>query len=450
MSLSRKNLVLLAVAAVLVLLNLVGGESAGGAEDLPSLPVVVAEDVTKVRISNPIESLTLSRVAKGKDAQDPDTWRITEPLDFPADASQIRTMLRPFGAGVEMEARVDEGNLEDYGLDDQHGRLVELYTVGDTPTLAVWVGKTAAGPSTFVRIPGSDTVYRADVGGMQRYYRAAGDWRDKWALEVDRNEARALVVRRGDEVLRFRQLSAPLDGGTENPGTWTMDEVGFEADPATIAELVKAVTRVRAGDIHNADYPGGFTAPAAVAELTLADGSTRTLTLGHAVEGASAFVRVDGREEVFRVAASLRRQLLQPLESFRSRQLFDFRRAEVVGVTLVDGGLTVVIAVEEEGERFRITQPPNMDVDQKQALFTVNTLATLRAAGVPQDGGFAPTGTRFRVALADGRAETLEVGAAERDADDQPVVRVRVGGRPEVYFLKASQVSSLKKAFGRG
>lgn len=448
MTLSFKNRVLVAVAAVLLALNLVGGGAGPAAEDLPSLPAVVPNDVTRIRISNSVESLTLTRAATGKDAQDPDTWRITDPLDFPADASQVRTLLRAFGTGVEMEARIDEGNLEDYGLDDQSGRLVELYTVGDTPTLAVWVGKTASGASTFVRLPGSETVYRADVGGMQRFHRPAAEWRDKWVIELDRNAVRAMVVRRGPETLRFRRLSAPLDGSTDDPGTWTLDDVGFEADSAAIGELVKAVTRVRAGDIHNPDYPGGFEAPAAVAELELEDGTRRVVTLGSAAEGSSAFVKVDGRDEVFRVAASVRRQLLQPVDSFRSRQVLSFLRAEVATVTLVDGGLTVVLRAVDDGERWEVAQPPNMDVDQRQALFTVNTLATLRAAGVPSDRSFAPSGTRFTVGLRDGRTLTLEVGATERDPEDRPVVRVR--SDDGVWWIPASQLSQLKRAFGRG
>lgn len=448
MTLSVKNRVLLAVAAVLLALNLVGGGAGSAREDLPSLPAVAPRDVTRIRISNPVESLTLIRTATGKDEQDPDTWRIAEPLDFPADASQVRTLLRAFGPGVEMEARIDEGNLEDYGLDDQSGRLVELYTVGDTPTLSVWVGKTASGTSTFVRLPGSRTVYRADLGGMQRFYRAAAEWRDKWVIEVDRNAVRALVVRRGSETLRFRRLSAPLDGSTDDPGTWTLDDVPFEADSAAIGEVVKAVTRLRAGDIHNPDYPGGFEAPAAVAELELEDGTRRQLTLGSAAEGSSAFVKVDGRDEVFRVAASVRRLLLQPVDAFRSRQVLSFLRAEVATVTLVDGGLTVVLRALDGGERWEVAQPPNMDVDQRQARFTVNTLATLRAAGVPSDRSFAPTGTRFIVGLRDGRTLTLEVGATERDPEDRPVVRVR--SDDGVWWIPASQLSQLKRAFGRG
>jgi hypothetical protein len=78
------------------------------------------------------------------------------------------------------------------------------------------------------------------------------------------------------------------------------------------------------------------------------------------------------------------------------------------------------------------------------------SLATLRAFDIAPDDTFTPTGERFTLRFRDGRAETLDLGQVEADADRQPLVRVRVTGRPGVYRLKANSLDELRKAFGRG
>lgn len=450
MSPARKTWVLAAFAAILAVLNLVGG-AVSPPTSLPSLPSVVPDEVTKVVVYTPIERLVLTREPGGDARPEFAKWRITEPLDFPADASQVRSLVRAFGPGVPMEARVDEGNLEDYGVDDQHGKLVELYTSGDTPAVAVVVGKPAAGSSCFVRIPGADAVYRADVGSRARIYQPAADWRDKLAFEVDRDEVVAMDLTRGAETLRLRRLPGRPVGaeGKEIPGDWTLEGAPYPLDALALDAVVRAATRIRAGEVHAADYPGDFEHPRAVAVVSLKDGTTRRVVVGGVSDEKAALVKVDGRDEVYRTSGQLLRQLTQPLSALRDRTLLRFLRKDVASVALVEGGLTVVLA-QGEDESWTVAQPANMAVDQKSALFAANTLAALRAERFVPTPGFSPSGARFVVTMRDGATHTVELGVAEKDEDGQPVVRVRVVGSADVAWLRANVVAELKKAFGRG
>ncbi len=450
MSNPRKTWLLLAIAAVLAVLNLIGN-AAPVAASLPSLAAVAPDMVTRVRIYSPIEEVILTRTASEPGRPENDKWRITSPLDFAADAAQVRSLLRVFGPGVPMEARVDVGNLEDYGVDDQHGKLIELYATDDEPAVAVVIGKAAAGTSSFVRLPGSEDVFRADLGGRSRFDKPAADWRDKLAFDVDKDAVTAIALTRGTETLRFRRGPGRPVGaeGKEIPGDWTMDDAPFAVDSAGIDAIARAVTRIRAGEIHNAEYPGDFEHPQAVAVLTMRDGSTHTVVVGGASDATASILRVDDRAEVYRASTQVRRQLTQPLSGLRDRALFDFQRKDVASVALAEGSLTIVLS-QGEGDVWAITQPPNMDVDQKQALFTVNTLAALRAASFAPDAAFSPTGSRFLITMQDGSTHSLDVGQTEKDADGQPIVRVRVSGKPELVQIKGTTLTELKKAFGRG
>jgi hypothetical protein len=452
MKLTRRSILFLVVAAVLLVADLVRFDTPPP-EALPVLPAVIPEAVVRVQISTPIEKLRMERTSPEKGSPGFEQWKIVSPLEFPADAAQIHTLMRTFAPGIPMEAFVDSGNLEDYGVDDQHGELVELFRAGeDVPAAAVIVGKTAAGPSTFVRIPGSDAVYRADMGGQARYARPAADWRDKVALEIDAAQVTGLTLVRGAESLQFtRGASTGVDEkGKALPGPWQLPNAPFVVDTTMVDAVIHTLARLRAGEIHNPDYSAGFEAPLATATLTLADGSSHTITLGGRLDEGACFVRVSGRDEVFRLSASVGRAMTQPLAAFRDRSLLAFDRADVASIAFVDRGLTVVLSQSDDGTSWAITQPANMDADQKQAIFAVNTLASLRAADIPADTRFDASGARFEVRFRDGRSQALELGQPERDAKNQPLVRVRVPGRAGVFLLRETVFTELRKAFGRG
>lgn len=447
---TRKTLALLVLAVVLAAFNLVGGGT-GEVESLPELAAVPPDSVHRIEVSTPVQKLTLERVSRERGTPDFERWRIVQPLEFPADAAQIRSTLRVFGQGVQMEAKVDEGNLDQYGLDNENGLVVELFGNDPVPVSSFVVGKPAAGGSTFVRLPEDDAVYRADVGGRARWERPAADWRDKVALQFDRAQATAFAIQRGGETLRFHRgpSVATNKEGEPIPGPWAMEGAPFPIDDETVESAVRTLSHLRAGEIHNPDYDAGFDAPAATATVVMADGASHTVVLGSRdVEGAS-FVKVDDRPEVFRTNAQVGRMLTSPLAAFRDRSLLSFEREDVETVALTEGGLTVVLAQEGEGNLWTVAQPPNMDADQKQAQAMINTLANLRAAGLAEDGRFTPSGAKIVVRFRDGRSETLEIGQAERDADDRPVVRVRVASREGVWQLKEATLTELKRAFGR-
>lgn len=441
MRLTRRSMMLLALAALFAVLNLFGSGGPAVVDELPALPAVVADDVLVLQVSTPIEKLRIERESTEKGTPGFERWRIVTPLDFPADAAQIRAVIDTFAAGLPMDAFVDRGNHEDYGVDDQNGLLVELFVAGqEVPGVSVVVGKTAAGPSTFARIPGSEDVFRADVGGRAPYARPAAEWRDRVALAVDTASVAGLTLTRGDEVLRF----------TGGAGSWVLEGAELAVDQDTLAATLRTVARIRATEIHNPDYDAGFDTPLAKATLLLTDGATQVVTLGSRIVDGAAFVRVSGRPEVFRTSGALGRAMTQPVDAFRDRRLLSFERDAVASIAYVDRGLTVVLEQAEDGASWAVTQPANMDADQKQALYTADTLSTLRAAGIAADTRFEATGARFEVRFRDGRSVALELGQVERDAENQPLVRVRATDRAGVYQLRESTLSELRKAFGRG
>lgn len=432
MRLVPKTWALLGVAVALAAANAYTVSPAAAPDALPSLPAVVPDDVTKVVISSPIDRLELDRTAFEKGHPEAERWQIVAPLDYPADVAQVRTLIRAFGLGVPMDARVDSGNLKDYQLEDQDARVVELYTTAATPALQVIVGRTVGPETSFVRLPGGSDVYRAAVGPRQRYDQPAADWRDRVVLDLAPDRVTGLVLRHGADTLRFAR-----DGAL-----WTMD--GAPADAETVSALARSLARIRAGDIHNGAFPGGFDAPLATASVE-AGPEVHTLTLGGASSATTSYLRVDARAEVFQVSGALGRMMTQPAAAFRDRTLFAFKAEDVAGLTLVQGSITVAIARGDAG--WTVTQPANMDVDGALADALASALSGLRAAGVPADAAFPAAQGRLEVTLRDGTRERLELGASERDAEGRAMVRVRC--RAGVFLLRAGTVAEIAHVFGR-
>lgn len=436
--LTPKSTVLLVIALVLGgLVALDRRPDPVEVSDLPALPAVPADEVRRVTIGDQINQLTLERAS----AEAP--WQLVAPLQYPADAQVVGAFVKALGAGIPMDVRVDEGNLEAYGVDDQHALRAELYTTGPEPALAVIVGKSAGPDSAFVRLPGSDTVYRAAVGARSRFERAAGDWRDRTLVDVPREQVQSLLIERAGQRLRFER--AP--GATPDaPGRWTLEGATFPVDDQGVELVVNTLVKLRAGEIHAPSYEAGLDAPAAVATLTTTDGKTHRVTLGSRADARAAWVKVDERPEVFRVGPRVRTALLLEAAALRDLSLARFDAQAVDSAAWTEGSLTIAVQWSPEALAWVVTQPANVEVDQKAIAAAVAQLAQLRAVALAPDASFTPSGAQARLSLRDGTRWQVDLGKPENEGK---IVRARVLGRDELFLLDARLLAEIRSAFGR-
>ncbi len=436
--LTAQSKVMLGLAALLGALNAADlRDEVVAGEALPSLPVVAPEAATRLTIGDQVNVLTIER---GTPA---DPWRIVAPLDYPADERLVGDFVKQVGRGVPMDLRLDEGNLEAYGVDDQHALRADVWAGGAEPVITVFVGNTAGPGASFVRLPGSDAVYRADVGSRARYERRAADWRDRAVLPLEREAVTAFTVSRGSDVLTF---SRGLSTGKE-PGPFRLEGAAFPTDAESIESMLRVLVKARASELHNASYDGGFEQPVATVSLRDTAGATHEVVLGSRSDDKATLLRVSGRDSVYRTSGQVFTLLTQPVSALRDRTMGAFDRAAVASMSWEEGGLTVTLAHDEAAGTWVVTQPENVDADQRAALDTVSTLASLRARAVADDGAFLPSGTVATVTMRDGSTWTLSLGQVDEASG---TVRARVGGRSEVFLLDARQLVALRAGFGRG
>lgn len=448
--LSRKTLALLALALLLGLANLLPAGGSSVAEALPVLPAVDREQVTRVEIRHgQLDKVVIEGSLEAG-------WEVVEPYASRADAILMRTVVSLFADPVPMEVRVDEGDAETYGVDDNEGVLVELFTSGEEPALSVVVGADMPGGTSFVRLQGSDTVYRARVGGRNRYIRDPLEWRDHLLLTSPVEQVSDVEIRRGGFSTHLQRLpTGALDrGGAPKLGPWTLpDQPGFRPDQQTLTELAGALSTVRAGRILSAGTDGGFEPPVAEVTLRLSDGGVHTLTFGSRPAQGAVFMKLSGRDDVFLVSASKLAAVPDSLDALRDLTVFSLRREDIATLRLEDGGVPVELTQLDDG-LWSVTEPANVDADVKEILFTANTLASLRAAAIddavtPEQAGLLTPTTRVTFRMKSGETLTLELGRDVADERGRMQRYARRSGRPEIFRLDLATVVRIRKGFGR-
>ena len=456
---TSKTLFLAFVALLLLGLNLLDrGTGERIVEQLPAIAAVPRESVSRIELSSAIEKIVLQRViGEGiKGALDGEgRWKLSAPIEGDADQVAVRSLLNNFRKAAPVDVRVDQKNLEEYGLDAGNGIVVELFEQGDQPVVSFTIGNDGPGGSSFVRISGDDAIYRARLGGRFRYARTAAEWRNHVLMDFEPNGATGLTVAIAGQtpVVLVRSPETGVDG-KETPGTWAMEpDPGWALDQAALNAIVDTLGRMRAGDMLAADFDGGFASPRGSIEVALADGTTRQLVVGaREIEGA-AFVRVGTGGSVYRVSKAQMDKLLRGRDDLRDRTLLAFARKDVDTVTLVEGGEAVILQQDLSNNLWGVLQPPNIDLDIRLIFFTVNTLAGLKGLEVapvtPAQAGLEPPAWRIDLRFLDGRTTGVEFGERTRDERGQERIFVRTQGSPTVFTLGLDTAKKLREGFGK-
>ncbi len=382
-------------------------------------------------------------------------WTLVQPLEAQADRILVRSLLNLFQDPVTMDTRVDTGDRETYGLDQSNRILLELFTGSDVPAFSLNVGADLPGGVSFVRMPDSEDIYRAKVGGRRRLDKHPKDWLDRMLVEQDLEQVASLELETPDDTLLFvREPTGELGlDGTVAMGEWQLvDSEDFDLDQQTVTSAVKALSRFRAGEILSPDFEGGFSEPAARVTLRNTDGHITTLTFGNRTVDGGAFVRKDEVPEVFRVSQTYLQGVTRTRQDFASLQILDFNQEQVAGLRLEDGGVPVR-AIRLANGRWKITEPANVFTDIKQVFFAVNTLGDLRALGPAdvsaQEAGLVPPSMTITVDRADGRQHVLELGDRIPRDRQRPLWYAQLVGTEGVFTLSSETVTRIRRGFGR-
>jgi hypothetical protein len=447
-SLTKKSTLLAAVALFFSVLTLVDRPQSAGAEADEILVASLNPDhVSRIELSSASAKTILAR-----DAQT-ETWSITAPIEHKADSTRIAQLLAAFRNRIVADVTLDEGNLKDYGLDAAKGIVVELWTDDNAPAASFTIGDDMEGGSSFVRVSGDSSVYRARIGGRQRFARDPLDWRNR--VVIDRREADIQGVRIepwDGEVIHMVRHATEDDQGQ---GPWTLDpDPGWELSAEDLSLVVQKLGQMRAANILDDDFDGGFSPPAANITIMDKDGAETTLAIGRRSEGGVAFVRLSGGSGVYAVPAQDIALFTSGAAAVPSMVMFEIDESEIDRLIYYQRKTKVEVARHPESGVWQIASPAGLKADVAEVNFVVRQLA--RPKGEEEAGEIPAnrTGLKrprmvFEVQRKDGSHEALYVGRHFRNDHGAVFFWVKAQSSDKVYVMSENTLTRLRAGFGQ-
>ncbi len=258
---SRRNLILtLALIAQVMLILLIttlrAPSSSAGAG--PLLGDTQTADITRLVIQDKEgKRIELARQAE--------SWTLPQYDDFPADAGRITPFLDKL-IGVRTSRLIARTPASHERLQVSAGnyvRRIEITRAGGA-TQTVWMGASAGGSATYVRVDGSDEVYLAD--GLSSFDAGveATSWINTTYLQVAQDQVNTLTLSNANGLFEFEKDAS---------GAWTMKglSAGETLDAAKVTELLSRLSFLNMarplGKTARPEY--GLDAPAATITVTL-------------------------------------------------------------------------------------------------------------------------------------------------------------------------------------
>jgi hypothetical protein len=230
----------------------------------------------------------------------PDQWRLTEPVDYPAEPELVKSTLSLL-AGLMSDGVIstNPAKADLFEVDDAHGLKVALYDSAEAadPRVRLVVGKLAPGfTHTYVKVGDGPEVHQ--VPGALRFQleRDATQWRDKTVLAFDPATIDGVTLG-GKATVTVKRAG---DAWAWDPAT--AGKSGPAAAPATeaVERLIKDLSVLRAQGFEDTP-PEAPAKPLLTVTLARKDGTSPIDLVVEAEEGTRYRVVAEANPQRFLV-----------------------------------------------------------------------------------------------------------------------------------------------------
>jgi hypothetical protein len=334
---------------------------------------IQADTISEVHVtSGSGETTTLQKTDAG--------WQITSPTAARADDAEVSGITANL-ASLEIERVIDDNpsDLKDFGLDQP---LVEIgFKVTDSPDdrLLLIGGKSPTGNGLFAKRDTDKRVFLIRASLESTFNRSSFDLRNKTLLAFDREK-----VDRIDLIADGKTIQISKDGGEWKIARPLQVRADFGAVEGVLGRLQTAQMKsIVTADASPADLKKyGLDTPNITATLSL--GSARaTLLLGGKAEDTTVYARDASRPVVMTVEGILADDLKKDLDTYRRKDVFEFRAYNATHVEITRDGQTAVFdkvkgAGEKGADTWRRVSPDSGDVPRETMDTLLGELSNLR------------------------------------------------------------------------
>ncbi|PYR39412.1 MAG: hypothetical protein DMF93_14220 [Acidobacteria bacterium] len=333
--------------------------------------------------SSKIEELKVTSAAGDATTVKKDTggWQVMQPVTAKADESEIGSLTSAL-ASTEVSRVVDENptNLNDYGLSNPRIE-VDFKAAGDKDYRKLMVGgKTPTGGDLYARRNDEKKVFLIPAFQESTLNRTTFDLRDKGLLKFDREKVDGIDVSAGGKTIAIAK-----DGGD-----WKLTKpVQTKADFGSVEGLVGRLQTAQMKSIAAHQAPPadltkyGLDKPEATVHLNI--GSSRaTLFLGGKASDNTVYARDASKPAVVTVESSLVDDLKKDADSYRRKDLFEFRPFNATHIEMSRNGQTIVLdrvkGQNDKPDTWKRVSPAAADVDKEKMDGLLSKLSNMRAS----------------------------------------------------------------------
>lgn len=287
---------------------------------LPQLPRIAAEKMLKIEITTQAGSLALEK--------QPAAWRITSPVDFPADKNKLDSLTRLLGELRITGLTSDRpGAAADFGLTTPTAATLRVSGEGGL-AWELTVGRPdAAMTHTYVQLPGDPKVYQVLGDMTQQVSRPAAEWRSLQIFDFSTDLAQRVAIRSaGKKALQFSKEQEPeakIVGDTPQGVTppalpakisWKDQATGKVLPDPAVNQFLNAFTRLSASRI--VDEAHSAAQPLAVVTVGTLDREYTLEILRFLADSRQYLVRRQGEAMLYEIPEYQGKNLLKEAKDF--------------------------------------------------------------------------------------------------------------------------------------
>jgi len=308
-------------------------------------------------------------------------WQVVQPVAAKADESEVNSLTSAL-ASTEITRVVDENpsSLNDYGLSNPRIE-VDFKAAGDKDSRKLLVGsKTPTGGDLYAKRSDEKKVFLIPAYQETTLNRTTFDLRDKGLLKFDREKVDGIDVSAGGKTIAIAK-----DGGD-----WKLTKpVQTKADFGSVEGLVgrlqtaqmKSIVADQASPADLKKY--GLDKPDTTINLNI--GSSRaTLLVGGKAADNTVYARDASKPAVVTIESSLLDDLKKDADTYRRKDLFEFRPFNATHIEMSRNGQTIVLdrvkGQNDKPDTWKRVSPAAADVDKEKMDGLLSKLSNMRAA----------------------------------------------------------------------
>jgi hypothetical protein len=393
------------------------------------LPKIEAAQIKQVSITAKGTTVVLAR--------DGGSWRLTQPVAYPADKYASDTM-------IEKIAKLETGDLvteqrsrhSEYEVDDKGVRVI--VSDGSKALVDFRLGKVVD-DFTMLRLEGKDQVFQA-VGSLRFLFdRETKNWRNRSIIDFKQAEARQIEVTTAAGAITLARPDEKTPWKVEKSS-----EAIDRLDDATISNLISTLYSLSAFDFADgatADKTG-LDKPVATVAVTLKDGKQLVLLIGKHKDD-DYWVQRKGAPQIFVVKKYTIENLQRRPIDFRDKTMLSFKAGDVTAMTyeLNKDKVKSTVKLTLKGSDWHADGKKVADASKIKS--AVDGFATLKAEGfashTDEELGMDPPLWTVEIVLKDRTKHQITIGSVEKDT----IYGVKRKGVRETVTLRKHVVDRL-------